>query len=86
MRTVPFPICGAYDHLATSSAAALAGDLRDLRGLHDGAIEIIQGEEIGMAACMWAEITSELSAGTRFLDAVLLIEPAIATVQEAQGR
>ena len=62
----PFPIGGVYEDPATgAAAAALAGYLRDLYWPHEGMIEIIQGEDMGMPSRLWAEITHEPSASIR---------------------
>jgi len=54
----PFPIGGVYEDAATgAAAAAFAGYLRDLGWPHDGAIEIIQGEDMGMRSRLHARIT-----------------------------
>ncbi len=62
----PFPIGGVYEDPATgAAAAALAGYLRDLAWPHGGAIEIIQGEDMGMPSRLCAEITGEPGASIR---------------------
>ena len=62
----PFPIGGVYEDPATgAAAAALAGYLRDLYWPHEGMIEIIQGEDMGMPSRLWAEITHQPSASIR---------------------
>src|SRR6185369_7636398 len=54
----PFPIGGVYEDPATgAAAAALAGYRRDLGWPHAGAIEIIQGEDMGMPSRLRAEIS-----------------------------
>jgi PhzF family phenazine biosynthesis protein len=53
----PFPIGGVYEDPATgAAAAALAGYLRDLGWPHGGAIEIIQGEDMGVCSRLHAQI------------------------------
>jgi PhzF family phenazine biosynthesis protein len=70
----PFPIGGVYEDPATgAAAAALAGYLRDLSWPHEGAIEIIQGEDMGMPSRLYAEITPQPNAGIRVLGAARLI-------------
>ncbi len=76
----PFPIGGVYEDPATgAAAAALAGYLRDLCWPHEGTIEIIQGEDMGMPSRLWAEITPEPSTGIRVLGAARLMQLATAT-------
>ena len=46
-----------YEDPATgAAAAALAGYLRDLGWPHGGAIDIVQGEDMGMKSLLRAEI------------------------------
>lgn len=53
----PFAGGGVYEDPATgAAAAALAGYLRDLDWPHGGAIDIIQGEDMGMRSKLRAEI------------------------------
>ena len=62
----PFAAGGVYEDPATgAAAAALAGYLRDLGWPHGGAIEIIQGEDMGVPSRLRAEITSEPGASIR---------------------
>lgn len=62
----PFAAGGVYEDAATgAAAAALAGYLRDLAWPHGGAIEILQGEDMGMPSRLRAEITSEPGASIR---------------------
>lgn len=62
----PFAAGGVYEDPATgAAAAALAGYLRDLGWAHGGAIEIIQGEDMGMPSRLHAEITPEPGASIR---------------------
>ncbi len=56
----PFAAGGVYEDPATgAAAAAFAGYLRDLGWPHGGAIEILQGEDMGVPSRLRAEITSE---------------------------
>jgi len=53
----PFASGGVYEDPATGAAtAAFAGYLRDLDWPHGGAIDIVQGEDMGMRSCLRAEI------------------------------
>lgn len=71
----PFAAGGVYEDPATGAAAAAwAGYLRDLGWPHGGAIEIIQGEDMGVPCHLHAEITPEAGAGIRVSGAVRRIE------------
>lgn len=62
----PFAVGGVYEDPATgAAAAALAGYLRDLGWPHEGAIDIVQGEDMGMRSCLHAEIPPELGSSIR---------------------
>jgi PhzF family phenazine biosynthesis protein len=62
----PFPIGGVYEDPATgAAAAALAGYLRDLGWPHGGAIQIIQGEDMGLRSRLHAQIPSTVGASIR---------------------
>ena len=53
----PFASGGVYEDPATGAAtAAFAGYLRDLEWPHQGTIEIIQGEDMGMRSRLTADI------------------------------
>lgn len=53
----PFASGGVYEDPATGAAtAAFAGYLRDIEWPHGGAIDIVQGEDMGMRSCLRAEI------------------------------
>lgn len=55
----PFASGGVYEDPATGAAtAAFAGYLRDLSWPHGGAIDIIQGEDMGMRSRLHADIPS----------------------------
>ena len=61
-----FAAGGVYEDPATgAAAAALAGYLRDLDWPHGGAIEIRQGDDMGIPCRLRAEITSEPGASIR---------------------
>lgn len=53
----PFASGGVYEDPATGAAtAAFAGYLRDIRWPHGGAIDLVQGEDMGMRSRLRAEI------------------------------
>ena len=57
---------GVYEDPATGAAtAALAGYLRDLAWPHGGAIEIVQGEDMGSRSRLRAEIPEERGSSIR---------------------
>lgn len=71
----PFPMGGIYEDPATgSAAAALAGYLRDLDWPSGGAIEILQGQDMGMPSRLRAEWTPEKGASVRVSGAARLME------------
>ena len=54
----PFAFGGIYEDPATGAAtAALAGYLRDIAWPHQGSIDVIQGEDMGMRSRLRAEIS-----------------------------
>ncbi|HEY2347128.1 MAG TPA: PhzF family phenazine biosynthesis protein [Xanthomonadaceae bacterium] len=66
---------GVYEDPATGAgAAALAGYLRDISWPHGGAIEIVQGEDMGSRSLLRAEFTRvsgssiRVSGSARFID------------------
>ena len=62
----PFAAGGVYEDPATgAAAAALAGYLRDVGWPHGGAIEIVQGEDMGVPSRLRAEIGPEPGASIR---------------------
>jgi PhzF family phenazine biosynthesis protein len=72
----PFASGGVYEDPATGAAtAAFAGYLRDLGWPHGGAIEILQGEDMGSPSRLQASIPAErgssirVSGATREIDA-----------------
>lgn len=61
-----FAYGGVYEDPATGAAtAAFAGYLRDIRWPHAGAIEVVQGEDMGIRSCLRAEITPALGSSIR---------------------
>ncbi len=76
----PFPIGEVYEDPATgAAAAALAGYLRDVGWPHDGMIEIIQGEDMGVPSRLRAEITPTPGASIRVSGDARLMQAATAT-------
>ena len=62
----PFAIGGVYEDPATGAGtAALAGYLRDLGWPHGGAIDVVQGEDMGMRSLLHAEIGPERGSSIR---------------------
>ncbi len=62
----PFASGGVYEDPATGAAtAAFAGYLRDLGWPHDGSIEIVQGEDMGMRSRLHAAIPAEPGSSIR---------------------
>ena len=62
----PFAVGGVYEDPATgAAAAAFAGYLRDLGWPHGGAIDIVQGEDMGMRSRLKAEIAPETGSSIR---------------------
>jgi PhzF family phenazine biosynthesis protein len=62
----PFASGGVYEDPATGAGtAALAGYLRDLGWPHGGAIDIVQGEDMGMRSRLRAEIGVERGGSIR---------------------
>ncbi|UXI66762.1 PhzF family phenazine biosynthesis protein [Tahibacter amnicola] len=62
----PFASGGVYEDPATGAAtAALAGYLRDISWPHGGAIDIVQGEDMGMRSRLRAEIPPERGSSIR---------------------
>lgn len=62
----PFASGGVYEDPATGAAtAALAGYLRDIDWPHNGVIDIVQGEDMGMRSLLKAEISPEPGSSIR---------------------
>lgn len=62
----PFASGGVYEDPATgAAAAAMAGYLRDCGWPHGGAIDIVQGEDMGMRSKLRAEIPAGKSSSIR---------------------
>ena len=62
----PFASGGVYEDPATGAgAAALAGYLRDIGWAHGGAIDIVQGEDMGSRSLLRAEFSSAIGSSIR---------------------
>lgn len=62
----PFASGGVYEDPATGAAsAALGGYLRDLGWPHGGAIDIVQGEDMGMRSRIHVEIPAAIGSSVR---------------------
>jgi PhzF family phenazine biosynthesis protein len=62
----PFAVGGVYEDPATGAGtAALAGYLRDLGWPHGGAIDVVQGEDMGMRSRLHAGIGDEPGSSIR---------------------
>ena len=62
----PFASGGVYEDPATGAGtAALAGYLRDLGWPHGGAIDVVQGEDMGMRSLLHAEFGAETGGSIR---------------------
>lgn len=70
----PFASGGVYEDPATGAAsAAFAGYLRDLGWPHAGAIDIIQGEDMGMRSLIHAGIPATPGSSIRVSGATRII-------------
>ncbi|MEO0430185.1 MAG: PhzF family phenazine biosynthesis protein [Cyanobacteria bacterium J06656_5] len=71
----PFASGGVYEDPATGAAtAAFAGYLRDLEWPHEGVIDIVQGEDMGMRSLLKAEISPEPGSSIRISGTARLME------------
>lgn len=62
----PFASGGVYEDPATGAAtAAFAGYLRDIGWPHNGHIDVVQGEDMGMRSRLRAEIPPEIGSSIR---------------------
>ena len=62
----PFASGGVYEDPATGAAtAAFAGYLRDIGWPHNGVINLVQGEDMGIRSLIRAELTNESGASIR---------------------
>jgi len=75
----PFASGGVYEDPATGAAtAAFAGYLRDIEWPHQGSIEIIQGEDMGMRSRLRAEITDQPGSSIRVSGSARIMEDSAA--------
>jgi len=73
----PFASGGVYEDPATGAAtAAFAGYLRDLGWPHGGAIDIVQGEDMGMRSRLRAEIPPAPGASIKVSGTARIMEEA----------
>ncbi|MQR00569.1 PhzF family phenazine biosynthesis protein [Glaciimonas soli] len=71
----PFASGGVYEDPATgAAAAALAGYLRDIAWPHGGAIDIIQGEDMGHGSRLHADIPAAIGSTIRVSGTVRLMD------------
>jgi len=71
----PFASGGVYEDPATGAAtAAFAGYLRDLDWPHQGSIEVIQGEDMGMPSRLRADIPPEPGSSIRVAGTARIME------------
>lgn len=71
-----FAAGGVYEDPATgSAAAALAGYLRDIDWPHDGAIEIVQGEDMGQRSVLRAALPATAGAPVAVSGQARFIQP-----------
>jgi PhzF family phenazine biosynthesis protein len=71
----PFASGGVYEDPATgAAAAAFSGYLRDLGWPHEGSIEIVQGEDMGMRSRLYAEIPPPAGSTIRVSGSARMLE------------
>ena len=71
----PFASGGVYEDPATGAAtAAFAGYLRDLDWPHGGAIDLVQGEDMGMRSRLHADISATPGGSIRVSGAARIME------------
>lgn len=72
----PFASGGVYEDPATGAAtAAFAGYLRDIAWPHQGVIDIVQGEDMGVPSRLRAEIPPEPGSSIRVSGTARLMQP-----------
>ncbi|MET2829391.1 PhzF family phenazine biosynthesis protein [Mesorhizobium shangrilense] len=73
----PFASGGVYEDPATgASTAAFAGYLRDIGWPHGGAIDIVQGEDMGMRSRLHADIPPEIGNSIRVSGTARMMDEA----------
>lgn len=71
----PFASGGVYEDPATGAAsAAFAGYLRDINWLHNGVINIVQGEDMGARSLIRVELTDVAGSSVRVSGSVRFME------------
>ena len=71
-----FAAGGVLEDPATgAAAAALAGYLRDLQWPHNGTIDIVQGEDMGMKSLLTAEIPPAAGSSIRVSGSARPVRP-----------
>lgn len=71
----PFASGGVYEDPATGAAtAAFGGYLRDMGWPHNGMIDIVQGEDMGMRSLLKAEISPERGSSIRISGTARIME------------
>ncbi|MGB9110503.1 MAG: PhzF family phenazine biosynthesis protein, partial [Telluria sp.] len=74
----PFAFGGVYEDPATGSGtAALAGYLRDIGWPHGGAIDVVQGEDMGMRSRLHAGIAAEAGSSIRVAGTARFMLPSM---------
>jgi len=72
----PFASGGVYEDPATGAAtAALAGYLRDIGWPHGGAIDVVQGEDMGMLSRLHADISPVPGSSIRVSGTARIMRP-----------
>jgi PhzF family phenazine biosynthesis protein len=73
----PFASGGVYEDPATgASTAAFAGYLRDISWPHGGAIDVVQGEDMGMRSRLHADIAPEIGSSIRVSGTARMMDEA----------
>ncbi len=73
----PFASGGVYEDPATgASTAAFAGYLRDIGWPHGGAIDVVQGEDMGMRSRLHADISPEIGSSIRVSGTARMMDEA----------
>lgn len=73
----PFASGGVYEDPATgASTAAFAGYLRDIGWPHGGAIDVVQGEDMGMRSRLHADIAPETGSSIRVSGTARMMDEA----------